>query len=339
MQYKQRLLLVLLASVLFASASLNAGCGRGNSDSSGEPQTKVVNQSEKEAKSVDIDREIARVQEALKKDPENDDLHSDLASLLHAKGDTKGFFSEMDAAVRLAPNESLYRFILAKVYREEGRNEEALENALAAARLESPDPRCNMLVGDLLQEKGEYMAAEQRYEKALAQFSVYGVTRWDPLPQDTKDALAVVQRGLAAKRPTSEWILNDMPWVKFMVTEDSKLVESVREAIADLEPKVQSYKWRGADVHYRLGGYYAIVGRTQDAMIEQLAAIELNPDNGVYWQLLGEAYLQQNRLYDAARAYEKSCDLGIKASCTLAQKMQESIVRFQRYRAKQPGRE
>ena len=303
----------------------------------------------------DLSAMIASLREAIAKDPKNDELHYVLAHGLRARGDTQGFFHEMNTAISLAPRSSMYRWIIAEGYRRQGNRRAALDNALIAARLGVNDattmvPGYNKLAADLLNEEGRYQEAERTYEKALAQLSAYAQDIISPIHPDAsllhcarfeneiKHKLSVIREKPALERPTQAWIRKDMPWVPFMFVRDEKTIAASKAYIAKTAPEVRSGKLGGSQIHGFLGSRYLIIDDAQHAVIECLATIELCPKNAIDWQMLGAAYLMQNRLGDAANAYHKAYNLGDKASLTLSQKMLESMRRFDKSRKTLGGR-
>lgn len=336
-------LLMLLASCL--------GCGR-VVDHSAKKQVRTdsthvgIHHGTKSSDAV-----IANLRSQIETQPQNDELRYQLANAYGDRGDMQSFFREMRIAASLAPSKSLYRWVLAINYQKQGNDLDALNNACIAARLGTKDaknlvPRYNKLAADVLMEKGRYRQAEQTYERALAQLSAYAPeisplgsnasrTDWGKFEDEVKHSLSLIRDKLATQRPTQAWIRKDMPWFLFGVADNAKSLAASKEYIARTAPGARSGKLGklgGAGTHSLLALNYLTIGDAQDAVIESLAAIELDPKRAIDWQTLGAAYVRQNRLGDAANAFQKSCDLGDQDSCTLGQKMQESVRRFQRYR-------
>lgn len=239
--------------------------------------------------------------------------------------------------MRLAPRNSLYRFVVAKRYQETGNELEAIKNGEIAAKLGIHDaknlvPLYNKLLGDLLVKQSRYVEAERTYERALAQFSAYApnisMKKFSQDELDIKTRLTEVRQKLAEGRPSQQWIQKDMPWFKFGKSSDKAVLASSKSNVRDLEPKVRAGDLGGAGIHKTLADSYFMVGRTNDAVIEYLAVTELDAKDKDAWQMLGAAYARQNRLGDAANAFLRSCKLGNKYSCDLSQKMLESMRRF-----------
>lgn len=295
----------------------------------------------------DLDKRIMAQRAAIAIQPKNDELRFQLSQSLAARGDMQGFFHEINRAISLAPHKSRYHWVAAENYKEQGDTKQALNHARIAARLGVNDatdmvPRYNKLVADLLKDMGQYREAERAYEKSLAQLSAYAreITlsykgsgaEWVRFERDVKHDLSLIRKSLDKERPTQAWIQKDMPWFRFGLDNDSKSLAYARANIVKTAPRVRSGELMGASVHSLLASSYLAVADAQNAVIESLAAIELSPKNGIDWQTLAAAYVRQNRLDDAANAFQRSCDLGEKDSCTLSQKMLESMRRFEKYR-------
>lgn len=286
-------------------------------------------------------RRIKDAKDAIAADPNNGGLHYQLASLLQSVGDAKGFVREMTEAIRLEPTNSLYRYVLARYYHSAGNLDQATKCAAKAVALGSKDATnlvavYSQLLGDVLTEQRRYADAERTYERALAQFSAYvhGAyrNRFLQNERDVRAHLAAVRRKLAADRPSQRWIREDMPWFEFGIAPDKRTRAYSESRIRDLAPQIRAGTIAGEGVHKILADSYLAVGKTDDAVVEYLATVELDPKSRLTWRMLGAAYARQGRLGDGANAFLKACSLGDKASCNLSQKMLESSRRFQRFK-------
>ncbi|MCX8052842.1 MAG: hypothetical protein N3B12_03455, partial [Armatimonadetes bacterium] len=156
--------LVVLTSVLVC------GCGRNNSQK-GTAHTSLDSERHAtlrpETKSEsDIRNELAK---QLGREPTGDEVKYAVASQLLASDDLAGFYENMEAAIKLAPKNSLYRFVLAKEYAKEDKIPQAFENARRAVELaeragDSIAVVYNKFLGDLYVRERDYLNAEAAYE-------------------------------------------------------------------------------------------------------------------------------------------------------------------------------
>jgi len=210
----------------------------------------------------------------------------------------------MDIAISLAPSKSLYRWVVAINYQKQDKKQAALDNARIAARLGVNDaknlvPRFNKLTADLLTEEGGYQEAERTYERALAQLSAYAhdispshssasQLEWAQFNKEIEHSLSVIRDKLAAERPSQKWIRRDIPWFLFGLEEDKAAIAASKALVVKMAPGLHSGKLGGCSNHSLLGSAYLTIGDVQDAVIESLAAIELDPTHAPDWQTLAQ---------------------------------------------------
>jgi tetratricopeptide (TPR) repeat protein len=303
----------------------------------------------RDAKKRELRLAIKQVRNRLHHTPGSGALHFELAGLLKADGNISGYLDQMRSAVQLEPRNYIYRLSLAFTYQELGRKQLALGNYQAAARLSHEqssslrDPAIfNRAAAELLQELGRYAEAETTYERSLAQLSAAafgpdGVSTqdMDSSRQAMLRQLGQVRGALAESRPTSSWVRANMPWVESDRPSDTGSAEEAETRLKECERALQTGTIGGALPHYDLGVAYLTVGRLDEAVVELLAAIELEPDRKMAWDELGWAYLLQNRLPDAAQAFDKADKLGLPGSAYYANKVRLGIRQFQLYKQAQ----
>lgn len=291
--------------------------------------------------------EIASLRRSVTKNPKDVGTRFHLALGLRYVGDNKGFYSEIQKVIAQEPKESLYRYVLADAYRKDKKPDQALENALAAARLgvsgnRGNTPRYNQLVGDIQVERGNLKDAEKAYEKAIAQFSAYAPdidaliydkksrNAWEKESSCLVSKLHKVKYKLNAKRPPLAWIRRDMPWFPIDPSDDKAVRAAAQSEITELAEGVREGRTSGADVHYLLAVSYLSLGNVEEAITEALATIELDRGDSEAWLLLGQSYIHDRRLSDAADAFQMSVVLNNQDAVILAQKMREALTRWKR---------
>ena len=329
--------LVMLSAALLVAFGGCASSRRSNASGQASSPSQIVSPAE-------VNRMIYRTRRALRADPHNARLHFELAGALQAVGDKSRYLEHIKLAARLAPKNSLYQFGLAEAYRAQGLKGLALKKALHAAEIGAGDaqdmtPLYYQLVAELEAETGKHAAAEHWYEKALAAFSAYqGVaacTRNDEIPKRWRSTierigsrLAGVQRGLGERRPSQQWLQANIPWFRFGRPERGAQVPLPQAEIGRLTHKLASQRVVGSGIHIDLGALLLTVGQTGSAIVEFLAAVEIDGKQSKAWQMLGAAYVRQGRLDEALAAFDKSCKLGNQDSCVLYRKTREAIQRL-----------
>ena len=290
------------------------------------------------------ERRISELRALLRQRPRDRSLHQELAGLLEERGDMQGCIAELRTLASLAPRDFTTYYALAEAYKRAGQPKAALSSALAAAALAEKTnmacaPACTRIAADMSLVLGNIAGAERLYEKTLAQVSAYAPdiahepgfqTSWARDQGGIRKRLAALKQQLASTRPSSAWLLRDMPWLAPGQTHSKRDCQRALAGVERLEKRVRTGELHGASVHDELGTDYLILGRSTDAIVQFLASTQLGPTGDFAWRQLGSAYLAQGRLGDAANAYQAACSAGDKGSCILAQKMLESMKRYSR---------
>ncbi|MDO8585921.1 MAG: hypothetical protein Q7T82_02670 [Armatimonadota bacterium] len=287
----------------------------------------------------------AELRRTLKREPTPDEVYFLAAQELRARKNTRGFFDFMFAAIRVAPNNWVYRSALGDEFRRTEKKQKAIDSYLAAARVAQSADKAGAAIthkwaADLLRQLGRFPEAERTYERSLAQFSAYAPeierrmsddrTRraWTAARSDAATQLLAVKQKLAKTRPAAQMIAKDLPSVELISTADKGVIEQARARVQRAAPDVRSGLVSGAGAHYLLAADYALIGNDVASVVELLASVELEPKDRQLWRSLGHAYLRQNRLSEAAGALKRACELGDKDSCPLAQKAFDSVSRL-----------
>lgn len=334
----RKLAVLIVPSVLLIVAF--AGCTVSRRHDS----SRQTNSSSQALSPSDVNRIIDRTRRALRTDPRNAQLHFELAVALQAAGDKSGYLEHIKLAASLAPQNSFYRFNLAEAYRAQGLKTLALKNALYAADIGRHDakdmtPLYYQLVAELMAETGRRATAEHWYENALAALSAYqGVAacrrideipkQWRSTVEEVRHRLSGIRRELGKNRPTQQWVATNMPWFQFGQHENGMQMSCMRNKIDKLAHRLATRQVMGSGIHIDLGMLLLTSGQVENATIEFLAALQIDEKQSKAWQMLGTAYVKEGRLDEAVSAFNKSCKLGNRDSCTLYKKTQEALQRL-----------
>jgi tetratricopeptide (TPR) repeat protein len=117
-----------------------------------------------------------------------------------------------------------------------------------------------------------------------------------------KEAVAVIERGLA-KVPADPNLLTLKGVVQEILGEQTAAAQSFEQAQAGLNNRFDVYMAR-SQVELR-------VGQGSKAERSARAALELDPDSGAAWLLLGQALELQDKRFEAIPAYEKAAELAL----------------------------
>jgi len=289
---------------------------------------------------------IAEARRMLRREPSLDEVYFVAALMLQAEKDSRGFFDFANAAIRLAPDNWVYRSAKADQYRKLGRKQYAIDNYLAAAaageRGDKPGaPLTRKWAADLLKETGKYQEAEREYEKSLAQFSAYSPeietrTRdaksrksWAAIRGNAMSNLLAVGKKLAAARAPYKVALKDVAAEAI-----PEVADMVPPEMVQVDADARNVSASPAHAHYLRGTGRGSAGKDVECAIELLAATQLRPENPGYWRALAQAYLRQGRPADAANACRRACALGDSDACALGPRIQERAAEVKKAKAR-----
>jgi tetratricopeptide (TPR) repeat protein len=119
---------------------------------------------------------------------------------------------------------------------------------------------------------------------------------------DYEEALAVIERGLA-KVPADPSLLILKGVVQESLGEQTAAAQSFEQAQAGLNNRFDFYMAR-SQLELR-------VGQATKAEANARAALELEPNSGAAWLLLGQALELQDKRFEAIPAYEKASQLAL----------------------------
>jgi tetratricopeptide (TPR) repeat protein len=117
-----------------------------------------------------------------------------------------------------------------------------------------------------------------------------------------KEAVAVIERGLA-KVPADPSLLILKGVVQEILGEQTAATQSFEQAQAGLNNRFDFYMAR-SQLELR-------VGQAAKAKVNARAALELDPNSGAAWLLLGQALELQDKRFEAIPAYEKASQLAL----------------------------
>ncbi|MCC7355705.1 MAG: tetratricopeptide repeat protein, partial [Anaerolineae bacterium] len=233
------------------------------------------------------DQAIAAYKEALRLSPNNPEYHRHLAGAYYWQGkpadggpSTKAAeaIAEYETAIRLNPYDSLARSILAGVYREIGRDDDALREYQEALRLFPCDADGIFLLASQYDKMGLQKEAEETF------------------------------RRLTPRAPAMAFPWQYRASMAYSREEYAEAVENYRTGLrADPEDP---------NLHYGLGNSLYALGRYEEAEAEYRLTIELLPEDAPSYAAWGDALAKLERRAEAIAAYQKSLQLDSTAYLT-----------------------
>jgi Flp pilus assembly protein TadD len=214
-------------------------------------------------------------------DPKSGEAHARYGLALAGAGDVAGAISELETALSFAPELPLPHNVLARLYMQQARWQEALKEIEAVQRLQPASATPHLLRGEYHRLRGEYGQAEEALFQAAAIQKGLGAQPGEPDAQLTLalfyidvvgegclHGLAPAQESLAA-HPDHPESLDAVGWA-------FALCERPKEALPPLEEAVS----RAPDnprYRYHLGRVYAQAGRYADAREQYTRVLDLDP--------------------------------------------------------------
>lgn len=337
-----RLVVIVSLGVMIAMV----GCSKKVHQAPAAAPTPILGMPESNTSMGEAEKEVMELRSAVHKNPSNVQMRQLLALTLYRIQDVRGGIREMLVASKLAPQDPRLPYLLGRMYEEDEQNEAALEAYRTAVRLAANSPLdtewrpiYSYSLAHMLAKKGDSVQAERRYELALAQLSAYA-PEWicsmdrlaetgslgDHLRSSIEKELSQVRSGLSCKRPSLSKIQAQLSPVEV----PEPVPNAVRsEELLTLESRVRAGEVIGSGAHLALGGQYMKIREVDEAVVQFLAAIELNPRGHMAWYQLGWAYLGQRRLEDAANAFGRAADLGDSGADQLATRVRQASKKLQ----------
>ena len=218
---------------------------------------------------------------------------------LRAKNGTEAI-SQLEAAVKSAPESSESRRVLGIAYRAVGRLPDSIAQFELAVRLRPDDERARLALGTTLAEAGRLADAERELRDTIRTLPASGSARWE-----LAGLLDKQQRGAEAIRVLEDTaalpVVAGRVHLLFRIAEtahayfrDSDRVIAMQSEMVRLVPN----EWGG---HKDLGLAYYRAGREDEAAIELLMAELLGHEDGEMLGALGEIHLNAGR-FDRAEA-------------------------------------
>jgi tetratricopeptide (TPR) repeat protein len=209
--------------------------------------------------------------EALRRAPEDHNLHESYAEFLAATHDTPQAIVERQKVRDLIPHYYFSHYVLGQLLKEQGRLAEALECLQTAAFL-------NPCSSEVRLELGMVLGRQAKWEAALGQLNL--ATQFNP-----EDARALLYSG------ETLWKLNRR----------AESLDSLRQAI-----RLQPAYW---EAHYRLGEELGLEGRTADAAEQFEQVLGYNCSCVKARVNLGVAFFKLGRPVEAARQFDEALRL------------------------------
>ncbi len=269
-------------------------------------------------------------------------LRPDAAAPYRGLGNAHYWQDQLDQAIAdyqqaaaLAPQDPSAPLLAGLVQAQQGDLAGAIASQEAAARLSTCDPAPYLLLGGLHFQQDDYAQAAAAYESALAldpsnadAWYVLGSLR--NLQDDLAGAAEAAQQAVAlepdlveAQRLLSLSLFNlneveaALPAAQALVSLEPQTADShallgdIHFGLLQWEAAAQAYEAAlaladDASIRVVLGLVRMQLGQADAAVEQYQAALALEPNNAPAWQSLGDAYVQQGKLNQAAGAFEQS---------------------------------
>lgn len=233
------------------------------------------------AKTQQIDKAHAQIDQALNAYPNMAPLHFLKANVYGFQQDAQGVMTELNKAIELDPNYLPAYSSLASLYINAKQEDRAIAEyqKIIARRPENATPYT--LIGILEYERKNYEAAADNYRKALEKDPnaviaannlawLYASTGTGNLDEAMRLAQSVVQ-----KNPNVSGFLDTLGWVYYKKNLHTAAVEQLRKAVTinETEARARNAPASGA-YHYHLGMALKGTGNKEEARRELQTAVE-----------------------------------------------------------------
>jgi tetratricopeptide (TPR) repeat protein len=209
--------------------------------------------------------------EALRRTPDDPQLHENYAEFLDALHDTKAVIAEWRSVCELIPHYYLPFLNLGQVLKEQGHLAEAMESLQKAAVLAPRSAEVRMEIGTVYGRQGQWAKALAEFESA---------------------------RRLGSEDPRLLLYAAETLW---KLGRSAESFDYLREAI-----RLQPDYW---EAHYRLGDELASAGDMAGAAGELEQVLRLNPGHIKAHLNLGVALFKLGRFQEAARRFDETLRL------------------------------
>ena len=260
----------------------------------------------------DLENARRELQEAVRLEPGNPDLHFALAALCLSQHDTPSELAEYREAIRIAPYDNAPRRHLTEALLREKHPEEAIREWKDFLVLSPRDLAASSSLVNLYLAQNDRSSAIVELRRSLRASSdtfanesdfvnarMYGLDRLaDLLHQNREfDAAAEQYAYLLRFKPDDSTLHDHLGNVLFAQRRCAEASEQYREALR-LQPDLP-------DAHLNLANCLLAMQKTDEAIAEYRRTLVLDPDNLESRSKLGEAYVRKGELNSAIEQFQQ----------------------------------
>ena len=224
---------------------------------------------------------------------------------LRLKGELDDALTDLNTAVKLAPESDLYVNMRGNVYFDQEKYDEAADDYRRAIELVADEAMYHSNLGNALYRNGDYALALRELDAAIkldADLAHGHRIRGHVLYAQRKYAEAAASYGRAVKlTPDDAGALYDRADAYYQASQPQECLDDVEEVLR-LEPKhAAAYDLRGL-------AYFDLEKYAEAAQAHDKAC-ELDPQNALYFAHAANAYYRQSKYRDAMRLVTKALEL------------------------------
>ena len=204
--------------------------------------------------------------------------HFSLGLQARLAGDTDEALVEYRRAQKLDPSSSTIRVEIARLLKDEGRLDQAAEEARAAVALDGDDADAHLILAQLEQAQAAGPEAEEALRRAAAHYE-----------------------DVARLRPTDGGSLLYLAGIYGQLREHADAARVWGMYVA-LDPG-------NFEAHVQRGTHLLLAGKSEEAAAALKAALELQPDSARAYQILGDIYARAEETDQAVLHYRKALEI------------------------------
>jgi tetratricopeptide (TPR) repeat protein len=292
----------------------------------------------------DLNSEIYWIEKALEQDPDDPKVVYCLARAYMTRGENERAEELLQSILVTHPDHILSRIALADIYLLAQDLDKAEEQLREAITIQSDNPQLLHDLGYILKRKKNYKEALSLLFQAL-EFSPNKVEQYSEIGDafielgDSKNAISYLRKANELD-PTHTLVCYNLGRAYFNLNRYESSI-AVSKGALQHDPEMENGRTNhGLNATLYLGWAYLNSGKLQEAeqcfrknlclvassyenlgrsLIRQekyeealqnsLRAVELDPENAMYWDLVGNAHLELNQLDEAQEMFEKAIDL------------------------------
>jgi tetratricopeptide (TPR) repeat protein len=215
--------------------------------------------------------------------------------------------TQLEAAIKQAPEWSEPRRILGLVYMADEQHDKGLAELEAAVKLSPHDERARLALADSLVEATRYPAAEQALRQTLEEFPRSGRARYALGRLYQRQG----QYPEALREFETSVTFNPMLGLNGIFQSMGAMYAARQEfdAAIDAYSKRADVHPNDAESHQDLGDTYARVGRHDEALAEFAVVLMLDPRHARAYAAIAQVHLKDGRYAEAAEAAQRALDL------------------------------